>query len=71
MGGEIKLSPDLELAERQKVHDYVLQAVAHYGDPLTGETQEDRLSRASLEFLQSDFIREHHSQLFGQEIRGG
>lgn len=70
-GGEIKLSPDLELDEKEKVHAHILQASAHYGDPLTGETREERSGRAFFDFFQPDFIREHLSQIFSYNGEGG
>ena len=63
MGREIKLSPDAELAETEKVHEHILQAAAHYGNPLTGENLEDLLGR--------DFIQKHLSLIFGTNLVGG
>jgi len=60
MGGEIKLSLDLELAEKEKVHAHILQASAHYGDPLTGETQEERSGRLFFEnFMAPNYVSNH------------
>ena len=53
-----------------RIHEHILQAKAYYGDPLTGETQEERSGRAFFDFFQPDFIRDHFEGIF-KNLEGG